>query len=234
MISIVIPCYEMHGRGLEMLRELIDSISYQTFKDYEIVISNDNLPLPNTDNLPFQVSYAQVLRTKCVKGKPGAAANLNNAIDHAQGDIIKPMFQDDKFIKPDTLQRIANAFMVGAKWVACDSQNAGAETMRSDLFKPYPHRGIFELSEGENTYGSPSAMAWAKTDLRFDENLSWLFDCEFYGRMAHDYGVPRFIDSPIYIRQWEGMATETVANGYQRILDHNYVVEKFRAEGMNV
>lgn len=221
MISIVIPCYEMQGCGVAMLRELIASIRMQTFMDYEIVVS-DSADM-DAGGLPEGI-------VMCA-GKPGAASNLNNAIDHARGDIIKPMFQDDKFMESDSLQKIADAFENGAWWIACDSQNGGEEGMRDDLFHPYPHIAIDRLREGENTYGSPSAMAWRRNKLRMDEKLKWLFDCEFYGRMAERYGVPTFVDTPIFIRQWSGMATLSVADGAQRILDHNEVVEKYRDRG---
>lgn len=229
MISIVIPAYEMQGCGVEMLADLLESIRAQTYVNYEVVISNDNCVTADSvlpDGWRWQ---SNILWTD---GKKGAPANLNNAIDHSIGDIIKPMFQDDKFLEPDSLQKIAHAFYYSpAKWIACKSQNGGEAGMRDDLFEPYPHTSVFRLSEGENTYGSPSAMAWRRNDLRFEEKLHWLFDCEFYGRMAELHGVPTFVDTPIYIRQWSGMATHTVANGYQRVEDHNFVVEKFRARG---
>jgi hypothetical protein len=123
------------------------------------------------------------------------------------------------------LQKIAKAFEEGAQWIACTSHNVGLDNYDH---VPYPHKSIERLREGENTYGSPSAMAWKRNDLRFDVNLHWLFDCEFYARMAERYGVPAFVDTPIFIRQWKGMATKTVATGSQRIADSNYVIEKYR------
>lgn len=226
----------MNGRGVEMLRELLASIRAQSYTDYEIVVSDAD---PSRDMVAMLASFGLTH----VSGKEGAAANLNNAIDHARGNIIKPMFQDDKFIEPDSLQKIADAFVPAMdsvyviradsdhsyepvpQWVACTSRNAGLENYDHG---PYPHKSLERLREGENTYGSPSAMAWIKNDLRFDEKLHWLFDCEFYARMAKRYGVPKFVDTPIYIRQWEGMASRTSATGHQRILDGNYVIEKYR------
>jgi len=222
----------MAGRGVEMLRELLASIHAQTYRDAEAVVSahadaGEWLKLDSE----CRDWAAQGTHIVCRFGVVGAAANLNNAIKDSHGGIIKPMFQDDKFIEPDSLQKIADAFLQGASWAACKSQNGGDPGMRDDLFTPYPHVSVKNLREGENTYGSPSAMAWRKNDLRFDENLAWLFDCEFYGRMAERYGVPAFVDTPIYIRQWSGMATYTVATGHQRIMDSNYVVEKYRDHG---
>jgi glycosyltransferase involved in cell wall biosynthesis len=233
MISICIPAYEMQGRGVEMLRELIASIRMQSFADYEIVVSDDG----GVERLVQEMSPSwypndghpdSIFGARLVKGKPGAAANLNNAIDHARGDIIKPMFQDDQFLEPDTLQKIADVFQDrDLFWLACTSRNVGESGFRDDTHVPYPHNSLEALRQGENTYGSPSAMAWRRNDLRFDVNLHWLFDCEFYARMAERYGVPAFVDTPIFIRQWSGMATLIVATGEQRIADTNYVIEKY-------
>jgi glycosyltransferase involved in cell wall biosynthesis len=218
MISLTIPCYDMAGRGVEMLRELMASIRMQTFTDYEIVVSC------NDDYLVAAIPIDYIFGVHWATGRTGAAANLNNAIDHAKGDIIKPMFQDDKFIEPNSLQKIADA-MEHAEWIACTSHNKGLENYDH---VPYVHKSLQRLREGENTYGCPSAMAWRRNDLRFDENLAWLFDCEFYARMCEKYGTPKFVDTPIFIRQWEGQATRALADGSQRIRDHNYVVEQYR------
>lgn len=230
MISICIPCYAMQGKGLEMLCDLLLSIGAQEFPtiEREVIVADDG-GLLNLMGGKLNEEWETIFRsTRYVQGKTGAAANLNAAIAQARGDIIKPMFQDDKFIELDSLTKINQTFSEGARWIACNSQNGGEPGMREDLFKPYIHDTIFRLAEGENTYGSPSAMAWRRCDLRFDENLHWLFDCEFYARMAERYGAPAFVDTPIFIRQWSGMATLTVANGGQRVADHNYVVEKYR------
>lgn len=247
LISIVVPAYEMHGRGVEMLRELLDSIRMQTFTDYEIVVSDDGgverlVQQMHPTMYPNDGRPDSIFGARLVKGKSGAAANLNNAIDHARGDIIKPMFQDDMFMEPDTLQKIADALTLTIEhqhlsaivtnhaWCALTSANRGERFISYDHV-PYPHRNLEELRKGENTYGGPSAMAWRKNDLRFDENLRWLFDCEFYARMADRYGVPAFVDSKVFVRQWDGMATRTIADGHTRIMEGNYVVEKFRDHG---
>lgn len=218
MISICIPVYDGMGeRGVEMLRELIVSIRMQAFTDYEIVISDAD---SSRDTIAMLASYG----ITHVPGKEGAAANLNNAIDHANGNIIKPMFQDDKFMFPDSLQKITDA-LESSQWATCTSYNSGIENWEH---VPRVHSTLAKLREGENTYGCPSAMAWRRNVSRFDENLKWLFDCEFYARMIQKCGTPTFVDTPIFIRQWDGQATRTLCDGQARILDQNEVIEKYR------
>lgn len=224
MISICVPAYDSGPSKIPMLEELVESIKAQEFGEYfEIVVSDECFDVDQY----WHHSERGILLTY-VAGKPGAAANLNNAIAHARGDIIKPMFQDDKFMDPDSLQKIVETFEQGAEWIACISHNEGIENYDH---LPYEPPSIEALREGCNTYGCPSAMAWRKNDLGFDENLKWLFDCEFYGRMQERYGEPSYVPTPIFIRQWEGQATRAVADGQQRILDQNEVIEKYRDRG---
>ena len=42
-ISIVIPCYEMKGHGVEYLRRCLDSIRQQSFEDYDVIISDHSV-----------------------------------------------------------------------------------------------------------------------------------------------------------------------------------------------
>lgn len=216
MISIVIPTYEMHGRGVEFLDELWFSINQQTYDNYEVIVSDDSTDM--------------VIRDYCVEhgidyyrnpGPKGAAHNLNNAISKARGDIIKPMFQDDQFLSPDCLTKVAA--MTG-KWCVLTSAHLGSD--RGDHV-PYAPPSVWELARGCNTYGSPSAVAWKRNDLIFDTNLQWLFDCDFYARMLQQYGQPEFIPAKVLIREWDGMATRTNAVGQVRVMELEYIKQKY-------
>ena len=43
LISIGIPTYEMSGYGVYYLNELLETISYQTFDDFEVIISDHSI-----------------------------------------------------------------------------------------------------------------------------------------------------------------------------------------------
>ncbi len=214
MISICIPVYEMKGRGVEMLLELLRSIEMQAYTEYEIIVSDNSIG----DNIQqFVTNYAPNGYITYVRNwqKDNPASNFNNAINHAKGDIIKPMCQDDYFIDPEALKKIAESC---EGWVCCKSSD----------HTPYLNENKQRLIEGENTYGSPSAVAWKACDLRFDENLMWLMDCEFYSRLIDKYGQPKLLqDATIGIRHWEGQLTWTEGNSGRRITDLQYVQSKY-------
>lgn len=216
MISIVIPTYEMHGMGVEFLGELIDSILKQDYNDAEVIVSDDSSG-DEIENL-CRSAFAQYHRNP---GPKGAAFNLNNAISKAKGDIIKPMFQDDRFLDPDCLTKIAA--MTG-QWCVLTS----AHTSDRGDHVPYDAPEPSVLATGVNTFGSPSAVAWKRNDLTFDTNLAWLFDCDFYARMLAQYGQPEFIPAKVLIREWDGMATRTIADGGTRIQELSYIESKYQ------
>lgn len=225
MISVVIPTYEMHGRGVEFLNELIASILRQNYRNYEVVVSDDsdgNEIYNFLSGAGFLISggipYIHYHRNP---GPKGAAYNLNNAISHASGTIIKPMFQDDQFLDTDCLTKVAA--MTG-KWCVLTSAHLGSD--RGDHV-PYPAPAPAELATGVNTFGSPSAVAWEWNNMAMDTNLQWLFDCDFYARMLQQYGQPEFIPAKVLIREWDGMATRTNAAGQVRVMELEYIKQKY-------
>jgi len=196
IISVVIPAYHMMGKGIYYLERALASIP----PGCEIIVSEDG----NKEEFKALCDNALVVYVKN-QHKQGAAANLNNAIDHAKGDIIKVLFQDDELGPLDAFYRLHT-------WGFCTSKH---NTERGD-YKPKHNDNLFELAKGNNTYGSPTALAFRRTELRFDDNLKWLFDCDFYARMTMKYGLPEIIDTYVKITEWEGQATYTVCDGQWR------------------
>ena len=71
------------------LVEYFSHLMYQTFKDFDVVISDQS----EDDNLKTICdTFSHVLNIKYVKNtsnKKNAANNVNNAVRHATGEIIK-------------------------------------------------------------------------------------------------------------------------------------------------
>lgn len=117
------------------------------------------------------------------------AENTNAAIRKAKGDIIKILFMDDFLWSRDALKNIADAFKNGTGgWYAsgCVHTTDGVSFER-------PHKPSYndQIRLGANTIGSPSVISFLNDEpLLFDENLSWLLDCELYARLYERYGEP--------------------------------------------
>ncbi len=217
MISIIVPTYEMYGRGVEFLNELMNSIDEQIFVPYEVIVTDDS----EDDEIRKYCSLNNIQYYKH-PGPKGACRNFNYGLSKATGDIIKPMFQDDQFQSKDCLKLISQ---MKSEWCCLTSAHIGGRTDHI----PYAETDILELAKGRNTYGSPSAVAWRNNKgTVFDESLIWLFDCDLYARMVLIYGPPEFIDAKVLIREWEGSVTNTIGRGQIRVTELEYIIEKFK------
>jgi glycosyltransferase involved in cell wall biosynthesis len=202
------------------------------FGKYEIIISDDSKDYSIYQWI-LEFNLQNALPNSLIKyfhnGSRGKSSiNMNNAISKSEGDIIKPMFCDDYFIYSYTMNRFVKS-LNGKDWAFCRSEHRESGRITHN---PYPNFDLFShdkgLAEGCNTYGCPSAMAFRKTDITFDENLIWLMDCEFYTRMQLKYGEPAFVDTAINVREWEGQQSKTACNGNVRLWEREYVINKFK------
>lgn len=102
--SILVPVYNVE----KFLRESLDSIVAQTFKDFEVICVNDG----STDNsLEMLNEYANKdSRIKIISQEnQGQGVARNNAIDVAQGEYLLFVDSDD-FIDSNTLEVLYNKF----------------------------------------------------------------------------------------------------------------------------
>lgn len=130
-----------------------------------------------------------------------ASENHNSAIKKADGDLIKILHMDDYFSHNDSLKEVVEAFDDDTKWLI---------TGCSNNLNPY-YTGDIHL--GNNKLGAPSVLTMRKgVSVGFDEQLAWLFDCDFYKRMCKQHGEPKILNGN-YITIGEGthQATNRIA-----------------------
>ena len=146
------------------LTRCLESIYSQTFTDYEIVITN--------------------------AGK--MAENTNRAINASEGELIKILYMDDFLAHSNALKEIVDNFGDEDNWLV-----AGCLHQEQGGVPKNPHYPSYNenISQGNNTIGSPSILTIRnKGHLLFDENLSWLLDCELYSRYYKKYGEPKILN----------------------------------------
>lgn len=191
-VSIAITTWESHGRGVEFLDDLLRTIEIQHFKDFEVVISdhseNDDLVNKVKEfDTKFQIKYI-----KNNKNRGNSPANLNNAIDNCSGEIIKIMFQDDFFYDDEALEKIYYSLANSEKMWLLNGCNHTKDNGNSFYWEFYPKFNP-DLLKGVNTISSPSVVAFKnKVDIRFDPNIVYFMDVDFYYGMNQKYGNPIF------------------------------------------
>jgi 2-polyprenyl-3-methyl-5-hydroxy-6-metoxy-1,4-benzoquinol methylase len=211
--SVVIPAYEMHGRGAEFLDFSFAILEQQTWRDFEIVLS-DHSAGTDVERLCTKWRGRLDLRYCRFEEKHGnSSANLNNAIAHARGTWIKILFQDDFLLGDRVLETMHRhlAQHVSAMWLAvgCDHTTDGTTLTRQ--FRP---RWNDAMVAGRNTLSSPSVIAFHRdVPERFDESLLWLMDVDFYQRMFLRYGEPAYVMKSLVVnRLWGHRLSDTISS----------------------
>lgn len=116
------------------------------------------------------------------------AENTNSGIKMATGEIVKILFLDDFLWSKDALQHIVDAFAGKEGWYASGCVHTEDGTT---FVNPHEPEYSYDIQFGNNTIGSPSVLAFSnKEPFLFDENLSWLLDCDLYYRLHLRYGEP--------------------------------------------
>lgn len=146
------------------------------------------------------------------------AENTNSAIKKCTGEIIKILYMDDYLINPNALQNLADNFNGG--WYASGCiQDDGTQLMNEHM-----PSWSNDMKQGANTIGSPSVIAFENNDpLLFDENLSWLLDCELYDRLHKRYGEPTYqntVDVAIGVGDHQ---MTNILTGEEKRAEHIYV-----------
>jgi glycosyltransferase involved in cell wall biosynthesis len=190
--SICIPTYEMGGYGYVFLNELLTELKQQSFQDFEIVISDQSDDDKILEVCTSHSSDLEILYIKYPENKGKAACNINNAMKHARGEIIKILYQDDFFVDADALVKIVKQFDSGAKWVINGFTHS--HDKKQFFNTRIPFYGDHVLL-GENTVGNPSNVSIINDEdkIYMDESILYVVDCEYYYRVKQKYGLPSII-----------------------------------------
>lgn len=203
-LSIAIPAYEMKGKGAAFLRHSLDIIKKQTFKDFEVVVSDDSYS-DKIQNLCSKYGFVKYVRNT---GTRGIASNFNNAIKNCSGELIKMLCQDDFLVGKDALQKTIDSF--SGHWLvsACEHSNDG-----KTFYRPFIPSYRQDIWKGFNTISSPSVVTILnKNPLLFDERLVMLTDCEYYKRIHDTFGMPVFLnDVTVANRTWKGQVSGSLS-----------------------
>lgn len=193
-MSICIPTWEQYGYGKVYLINLLETINKQTFKDFEVVISDHSEDLSiykivNDFRNFFQIKY---FKNEIKRGN--SPANTNNCIKNAEGEIIKIMFQDDLLYTDDSLDIIQKNFEKEKCFWLVNGCNHITEN-NLDFHNFMTPKWNSKIVFGKNTISSPSVLSFINNkELYFDENLTMLMDCEFYYQLYSKYGLPKIVE----------------------------------------
>lgn len=196
-ISICIPAYKQAG----MVRRLLDSIVSQSFKNFEVIITDDS-----ADNAIALLSaeYSNLLPLTYFHNTIplGTPENWNQAIRLAKGKWIKLMHQDDWFVDNNVLKKFYEysvsypdiRFFFSA-FANHDLEKKNIDEVRCNWFQLLLLR-LSPLHLFKKVYvGNPSCtMIRRDVELMYDRRLKFVVDFEYYIRCFQSGTRWKYID----------------------------------------
>jgi glycosyltransferase involved in cell wall biosynthesis len=200
LVSIAVPAY----RQPELLQRALQSVAEQTYRDFEVIITDDS-PDDSVEQVAgkfarsFPVSYFRNAN------RLGSPENWNEALRHSRGELVKMLHHDDWFPDENCLKEFVEmmktkpqaALGFGSTWV-CNAKTGSRHlhTVGEQLLNTI-RRNPKVLFFG-NWIGAPSATVFRRVDFAgFDPKLKWLVDVEFYLRMLANKPYLAYSDKPL-------------------------------------
>lgn len=184
-LSICIPAF----KRVEYLERLLDSIAGQTFKDFEVVITDDSNDASVADLIEkYDSSISNLIyhKNEQVMGTP---ENWNEAIKRANTEWIKIMHDDDWFSSENSLKQFAKAIddnpqanFIFSAYNNFLGQKKIKGMLLSGINKSLLGRSVFYLFK-EQFIGNPSCTLVRKdNNIDYDKRLKWVVDFDYYIR----------------------------------------------------
>lgn len=196
-ISICIPIHDSPKTAF-FLSRLLKSVDEQTYTDYELVITKEG-------SMPV---------------------NTNAALSKAKGELLKILYVDDYFAHPQALQTIVDNFKDTDQWLAtgCVHKSDTDEIPHSPHYPEYTQ----DIHTGNNRLGSPSVITLRNQGhLKFDENLSFLLDCDLYKRYYAKFGPPKLTNDLNVVIGLHAAQVSNTMPSTQKLEEFNYMRQKY-------
>lgn len=213
-ISVCIPAYNRPEYLVEAIKSVID----QKYKNFELIISDDNSPI-NLESIVNNFRDPRIIYYR-QNNNLGFIKNWNFCLSKASGDYIKIMGDDD-ILLPDCLEKsvllldnengcdlfCSNYFTIDGLGEIIDNKKFNIDSFRflktsgvifgEDIIKRY--------FLGKLRIGLPSAIIFRRSVLSkiglFDDSIGSPADIDFWLRIARDSNI-YYHDEPLLKMRW--------------------------------
>ena len=200
IISICIPAY----KRLEFLQRLFNSIAIQTYKNYEVIITDDS---PDESVATFVKNYSGIQNVYYYRNIKtlGTPENWNEAIRKANGTWIKLIHDDDWFADENSLQLFYEAtlknsecsFIFSAYNNISEGNNFQEKVSLNLIGKLLLKCSPLNLFR-KQFVGNPSCTLIRRDiDLFYDNRFQWVVDFEYYIRCLQKVKKYFYINQPL-------------------------------------
>lgn len=188
-VSIIIPVYN----GTNYLREAIESVFTQTYKNYEMIVVDDGSTDKTWEMIQSYGSHLYGIQ----KENGGVASALNSGIRHASGEYIAWLSHDDLFL-PNKLERQVDYLKQFPQFKACytdydiiDENGNVIEEIKTLWFpRQEALRILFGIAYINGSTMMIERSCFEKVGL-FCEHLKYTQDTEMWLRLLHHFEIGR-------------------------------------------
>jgi glycosyltransferase involved in cell wall biosynthesis len=214
LVSVVIPTYNR----ARMVKEAVDSVLAQSFKDYELIVIDDG----STDDTQCILgSYHEDILI-CRQVNQGVSAARNKGIELSSGQLIAFLDSDDLWM-PEKLQYQVEFFNLNKEALICQTQEVwirnGIRVNPKNRHKKLS--GMIYEPSLLLCLVSPSAVMIRRELFgivgRFDENMPTCEDYDMWLRISCRFPI-YLIDDPLIIKR----------GGHPDQLSKSFGLDKFR------
>jgi glycosyltransferase involved in cell wall biosynthesis len=209
-VSVIIPVFN----GTNYLREAINSVLSQSYKNYEIIVVDDG----STDETWAVIqSYSPSLRG-IHKENGGVASALNCGIQQAKGTYIAWLSHDDLWL-PEKLEKQVAFLEANPQFKACYTDyfviDAKGNILQEVETPWYPCVQSMRVLFGRMYIGGCTMMVdracFDRVGL-FNENLRTTQDVEMWFRILRCYEIGRLAEKLTQERTFPGQGSRTVVS----------------------
>jgi hypothetical protein len=187
-LSVLIPVHDPTQVYEDYISDALTSISIQKHQpDQVLLVANHEIPYLES----LRARFRDILEIEFKMSQADSAAeNINFGVRESRGQFVKLLFQDDKLIGDDCLTELLRPLVNNRfKWsvVGSVSVDRASGEIVSSIFPKYTRKIIL----GTNLIGAPSVVCFNKDFyVPMDPQLKYMFDCDWYLKMAHNFGKP--------------------------------------------
>jgi GT2 family glycosyltransferase len=222
--SILTTTWECHGKGIQFVKENMESIVSQTYRPIQWIVSDHSKDSVIEDLLKSSdMKGVELIYSRYSENYGNAGHNWHNALKYATGDTLQYNCMDERFARSDAIKD-ALEFMnkTGAEWIAC-----------SQILDPYNTRYVPKWNPNiinQNTLSAFTAVILRSSlkDITLDPQFAYYLDSEWYYRIGKRAGPPAIFDSIVYIGRIHEfqMTASIVADGKRIPLEDSRLIAK--------
>ncbi|WP_288239497.1 glycosyltransferase [uncultured Prochlorococcus sp.] len=236
--SIAIPFYYKDEISFNQLLRCVNSVETQTFRDFEIIISTQNVFLRLKEYFLNSDSNIKIIDAELIGGF--IQGNINNAIKYCSGKWIKILFSDDFFKDPFSLENLLFELKKNPSfnWGIANSLHFDAKSSKiSRPIIPYFQKNILEI----NTIGSPSTILIKNNaPILFDEKTWMRLDTDYYYSLYKKYGKPIYFKDVFIVNEIHNNQFSSLLRNQRKLIstklnqEINYLCKKYQYKKIHI